>query len=134
PLHALRERGVTTTVVPPASDSPVDLERLVGELRAGDVRLVVVSHASNVTGAVVPIQAIHTITKRYDVPLVLDASQSAGHLPLTADAAEVVVFAGHKGLFGPQGTGGMHVSERVIVKPLLHGGTGGRSELPHQPR
>ncbi|MET0416949.1 MAG: aminotransferase class V-fold PLP-dependent enzyme [Actinoplanes sp.] len=134
PLHALQESGITTTVIPPSTDSPVDLNRLASELTTGDVRLVVISHASNVTGAVVPLTAVHSLTLQYGVPLVLDASQSAGHLPVRADDAEVVVFAGHKGLFGPQGTGGMHVSDRVTVRPLLHGGTGGRSELPRQPR
>ncbi|GLY02734.1 MULTISPECIES: aminotransferase class V-fold PLP-dependent enzyme [Actinoplanes] len=134
PLHALAETGVTTTVVPPAPDCPLDLNRLEDELRRGGVSLVVVSHASNVTGTVLPVTSIHDITTRHGVPLVLDASQSAGHLPVQAADAEVVVFAGHKGLFGPQGTGGMHVSPRVTVRPLLHGGTGGRSELPRQPR
>ena len=134
PLYALEDSGVVTTVIPPGTDCAVDLDRLESELRANRVRLVVMSHASNVTGACVPLAQVHELTTRYGALLVVDAAQTAGHTAVRGDDAEVVVFAGHKGLHGPQGTGGMYVSERVTIRPLLHGGTGGRSEVPHQPR
>lgn len=134
PLHALEAAGVTWRPVPPGRSCPVDLDRLEDELRGGRVRLVVLSHASNVTGAVVPLEPVRSLTERYGATLVLDAAQTVGHLPVRADDADVVVFAGHKGLLGPTGTGGMHVGERLAIRPLVHGGTGGRSELREQPR
>lgn len=134
PLHALATEGVRTDAVAPSDDSPLDLDRLESELRRGDVRLLVLSHGSNVTGAVLPLGQIRHLTERYGVPVVLDVAQTAGHVPVTAELADVLVFSGHKGLFGPQGTGGMLVSDRVSIRPVLYGGTGGRSESPEQPR
>jgi cysteine desulfurase family protein len=134
PLYALREAEVTTSTIPPAPNAPVDLDWLEAELRDPRVRLVIVSHVSNVTGAVAPVGAIHELTRRAEVPLVVDAAQSVGHVPISGDDADVLVFSGHKGLYGPQGVGGMYVSERAPVRPLMQGGTGGRSELPQQPR
>ncbi|GAA1369457.1 aminotransferase class V-fold PLP-dependent enzyme [Catellatospora chokoriensis] len=132
PLWAMKD--VTWTAIAPTDDSPIDLDLLEQELRKGGVAMVVVSHASNVTGAVVPLAQIRSLTGGYEVPLVLDASQTAGHLPVRAEAGEVLVFPGHKGLFGPQGTGGMVVGDGITLHPLVEGGTGGRSESPRQPR
>jgi cysteine desulfurase family protein len=134
PLHSLRETGVVWAAVPPAPDSPIDLDAVERELRAGDVSLIVVTHASNVTGAVIPLAAVHALATDYEVPLLVDAAQTAGDRPVSARTADVLVVAGHKGLLGPQGTGGLYVSERVSIRPLLHGGTGGRSEQLEQPQ
>ena len=134
PLHALVAERVTWRPVPPSPDEPVDLDHLERELRGGPIRLVVLAHASNVTGAVVPLAPIRSLTERYGATLVLDAAQTVGHIPVRGDDADVVVFAGHKGMLGPTGTGGMYVSDRLSVRPLLQGGTGGRSELREQPR
>ncbi|MEU0479231.1 aminotransferase class V-fold PLP-dependent enzyme [Streptosporangium sp. NPDC006013] len=134
PVHALTAREVSWTVVPPAPDSPLDLERLEAELARGGVRVVTVAHASNVTGAVIPLKPVHALARHYGAALVVDAAQTVGHLPVHVDDADVMVFAGHKGLFGPQGTGGMYVSDRVVIRPLVRGGTGGRTELRDQPR
>jgi cysteine desulfurase/selenocysteine lyase len=133
PMHALEQTGVRWTPIRPTTDSPIDLDRLESELRRG-AALIVLSHASNVTGATAPLGPIRQLATRYEVPLLLDAAQTAGHVPIAAQDADVLVFAGHKGLFGPQGTGGMYVSDRVRIKPLLQGGTGGRSESLDQPR
>ena len=134
PLHAAGADKVTWTPVPPGPDSPVNLEVLESELARGGVRAVCVAHASNITGAVAPVREIYALARRHGAILVLDAAQSAGHLPVDISMADVLIFAGHKGLFGPQGTGGMYVGAGVTIRPSLHGGTGGRSELPIQPR
>lgn len=134
PLHAAGQDGITWTAIPPTADSPIDLDAARAELSAGGVRAICLSHASNVTGSVLPVREVYHLAQRYEAVLVLDAAQSAGHLPVSADLADVVVFAGHKGLWGPQGTGGMYVGEAITIKPSLHGGTGGRSDLPTQPR
>jgi cysteine desulfurase/selenocysteine lyase len=134
PLHELVRGGVQWTRVPAAPASPLDLSVLAAELAAGNVRLVAMTHASNVTGAVAPLREVRDLARSYGAVLILDASQTVGHHPVRFDDADVVVFSGHKGMLGPQGTGGMYVSDRVAIRPLLRGGTGGRSESPEQPR
>jgi cysteine desulfurase / selenocysteine lyase len=133
PLRALQAEGVTHAVVAPAADAPIDLQRLEEELRRGDVGMVVVSHASNVTGAVLDLAPIRELTRQFGVALVVDAAQTAGHQRITLADADVIACAGHKGLQGPQGTGLLIVGEDVTIRPLLQGGTGGRSE-GDQPR
>lgn len=134
PLHALRTAGVTWSSVPAGTDSPMDFDRLEDELTRTGSRLVVVGHASNVTGAVMPLAEIRRITMAHQAILVVDAAQTAGHRTLGADEADVIVCAGHKGLLGPQGTGLLIVGEGVQITPLTHGGTGGRSESFDPPR
>jgi selenocysteine lyase/cysteine desulfurase len=82
---------------------------------------------------VVDLPSVHALTRTFGAVLVVDAAQTAGHQRITLADADVVVCAGHKGLLGPQGTGLLIVGEGVSVSPLLHGGTGGRSE-GDQPR
>lgn len=134
PLHWLRQSGVKWDVIPPSSDSPIDLEVLESELSTGDVHTVVLAHASNVTGATVPITEVYRLCRDRRAVLIVDAAQTAGHVPITCDDADLIAFSGHKGLFGPQGTGGLVVSSSAPpLTPLLRGGTGGRSELLEQP-
>lgn len=132
PLNALPEAAWLP--IRPGVESPIDLDALEDELRQGDVSLVVASHASNVTGAVIPVGEIRSLTAHYGIPLVLDAAQTAGHTPIHSRDADVIIFAGHKALFGPQGTGGLIVGENITIRPLMQGGTGGRSEAPNHPR
>ena len=89
-------------------------------------KAVVWTHVSNVFGAVQPIAEIAALCREKGVPLIIDASQSAGILPLDASAlgAAFIAMPGHKGLYGPQGTGLLLISENTVTKPLLHGGTG----------
>ena len=91
-----------------------------------DTRAVVCNHVSNVFGFIQPVKEIAEICRRRNVPLVVDASQSAGVLPLDLSELEAafVALPGHKGLYGPQGTGVLICGEGVQVKPLTEGGTG----------
>lgn len=135
PLHALAEDGrVEHVVVPPSPTEPVDLDRLETLLGHGDVHAVFVSHASNVTGAIAPVEQISALCRRHGVLFVLDAAQTVGHHTVDARLADVLVFAGHKGLGGPQGVGGMVLGEGVLLRPLVRGGSGGKSELREQPK
>lgn len=98
-------------------------------------RAVVCSHVSNVFGFIQPVERIAEICSRRGVPLVVDASQSAGILPLDLQSvkAAFVAMPGHKGLYGPQGTGVLICGEDTEVKPLIEGGTGSvslRQEMP----
>lgn len=112
---------------------PDELRRAIGRGTA----LFVTLHASNVTGAVQPIEAYGAICRAAGVPFVLDAAQSLGHTGLDVQAcgADLVAFAGHKGLLGPTGTGGLYVAPGVDVAmdTVREGGTGWRSEDERMP-
>lgn len=108
-----------------------DLERLV---RPG-TRAVVVTHASNVTGNAVDIARVASIAHDAGALVIVDASQTAGSVPIdmAAMGLDVVCFTGHKGLMGPQGTGGLAVMPGIDMAPWAMGGTGVRSFEPLQP-
>lgn len=96
---------------------------------------VVVNHCSNVTGIVNDIEAIGSITKKNKISFIVDASQSAGLYPIDVQKAniDILVFTGHKSLYGIQGIGGAYISNDIILKPLKVGGTGIRSDYLFQP-
>lgn len=108
------------------------LERLEQALRAG-ADGVLFPHVSNVFGYILPVSEMAALCRRYEAPFLVDASQSAGMLPVSlADwGAEFVAFPGHKGLYGPQGTGLLLC--RDSAEPVLEGGTGSASRLPGMP-
>jgi len=92
-------------------------------------------HASNVTGIVLPVTGLSARAAEAGVPFVVDASQSAGHMPLVLGelGASAVAMPGHKGLLGPSGTGVLYIAPGVEFEPLMRGGTGSRSESEYQP-
>lgn len=96
---------------------------------------VVCSHVSNVFGFIQPVEEIAAICRSRGVPFIVDASQSAGVLPLDMEAlgAAFVAMPGHKGLYGPQGTGALLCREDVLTRPLLEGGTGSQSIQQRMP-
>ena len=98
-------------------------------------RMVIFTHASNVTGAVNDAEKLATIAKKYDCVVLLDASQSLGLIDVFPQKwnIDMVAFTGHKYLLGPQGTGGLYVSHKVILDPLLQGGTGIHSDEDTMP-
>jgi cysteine desulfurase/selenocysteine lyase len=101
-----------------------------------ETKLVIVSHASNVTGLILPIEEISMLTGRYNIPLLIDASQSMGNLKIDLSklAGEIyIAFAGHKNLFGPTGTGGFIIKGHLF-QPIIVGGTGVKSDLIEQPQ
>ena len=135
PLRELvRSRGITLHVVPCDDSGRLNLDELEKALVTAP-RLVAVNHASNVTGAVVPLEKIGALTQSAGALLLVDAAQSAGVIPIDVvrDGVDILAFTGHKGLLGPQGTGGLWVREGVEVAPLCRGGTGSNSELEEQP-
>src|SRR5690606_32103913 len=75
------------------------------------------------------------LAHKHRIPLLVDASQSAGYIPIQVEemGISMLAFPGHKGLYGPQGTGGLYVAPDLDLIPLVHGGTGGNSELEDQP-
>jgi cysteine desulfurase family protein len=136
PLHAATASGVTVDWVGTDRDGYVTVDAIVSALRP-ETRLVAVTHCSNVTGSVNPVAEIGALLKKKGIIFLVDGAQSAGSLPIDITAAEIGLFAapGHKGLYGPQGTGLLYVAPGIKLHPLLYGGTGGGSselELPEE--
>ncbi|MHB0859573.1 MAG: aminotransferase class V-fold PLP-dependent enzyme [Anaerolineae bacterium] len=137
PLRALEREGVEVVVVPCGSDTLLDPADLAKAITPG-TRLVVLTHASNVTGAIQPIAEAARLAHDAGALVLVDAAQSAGVVPIDVQAMEIDLlgFTGHKGLQGPPGTGGLVIGPRVDVlamQPLERGGTGSNSEHEEQP-
>lgn len=135
PLKALeRERGVKITAVPCDRQGRLT-PRLVEEAINGSTRLIVLLHASNVTGTIMPVAEVGAVARRHGIPMLVDAAQTAGVLPIDVEGMgiDLLAFTGHKGLLGPMGTGGLYIRPGLEVKPLKEGGTGGDSLLEEQP-
>lgn len=99
-------------------------------------RLIAITHASNVTGQHVPLKEICKLAKEHHIKVLVDASQTAGHLPIHMGdiGIDMLAFPGHKGLLGPQGTGILLVEGNIDLEPIQHGGTGIYSESADQPQ
>lgn len=137
PLRALEKTGVRLSVVSCSPDGRLDPAQ-VGEAICFETKLVAITHASNVTGALFPITEIGQITRSRDVLFLVDAAQTGGAYPLDMQLAgiDLLAFTGHKSLYGPMGTGGLILGARVDparLAPLKQGGTGSRSEFEDQP-
>lgn len=134
PLTAL---GIDYTIIPGDSSGKVKLSEIQALIRK-NTRLIIICHESNVNGVVQPLREIGQIARANGLFLLADCAQSAGHLTidLEKDSIDFLCFTGHKGLFGPTGTGGILFGSRVDVQqitPLLQGGTGSLSESFEQP-
>lgn len=134
PLYRAQEKGCNLSVLPLTENLELDLKVLDNRLAQG-VDIFICTHVSNVTGNVNDIEAIGAICKKYGTVFLLDAAQSAGILDIDMKKANIGVlcFTGHKALLGPQGTGGICVSDYIGIPPLMFGGTGSRSFEKSQP-
>ena len=135
PLRKLERLGVKVTWVPSSPDSGVLSPRDIEAAITKDTKLVVVTHASNVTGLIQPIKEYGAITVRRHLIFMVDAAQTAGKYPIDVQASNIdlLAFSGHKGLFGPPGTGALYIGNRVNLDSLREGGTGSYSEEEEQP-
>ena len=137
PLRFLEQRGVKVTIVRCSPEGALDPADLESAIRA-DTRLLALNHASNVTGTLLPVAEAGRIARDHDILLMVDAAQTAGACPIDVqvDAIDLLAFTGHKSLYGPMGTGGLVIGERVDIRrfiPQKRGGTGSRSEYEEQP-
>jgi cysteine desulfurase family protein len=126
PLHHLRESGVCSLdLVPFNAEGVVEPDAIARALRSG-TGLVVMTHASNVLGTVQPVAEIGRLCRERGIPLVLDASQSAGVVPMHMRdwGVSALAFTGHKSLLGPTGIGGLVMEPGLAVRPSRYGGTG----------
>ena len=136
PLRAMEGREIDLTVVGCSPEGVLDPREVEVALRPS-TRLIILNHASNVVGTILPVVEVAEIARRHGVILCVDAAQTLGALPFDVEEMKVdlVAFTGHKSLFGPQGTGGLYIGEglETVLDPLEEGGTGSRSEHEYQP-
>lgn len=137
PLRALEKEGVQLDVVRCESDGCLDLEAMRKAITTG-TRLVAMTHASNVVGTIMPVREVAILAHQAGAYLLVDAAQTAGVIPIdqAAQGIDLLTFTGHKGLYGPTGTGGLVLGERLDIaelEPLVRGGTGSKSEFEEQP-
>ena len=135
PLRELEAAGqIRVRVLKPNSLGQVTPES-IREAVSPRTALCVLCHASNVTGVIQPVQKLSCVLKEYGIPLLVDAAQTAGVLPVSLGAlgADMIAMPGHKGLLGPHGTGVLVLGEGMLPRPLVMGGTGSMSESMRQP-
>ena len=133
PVLALAQRGVQAVVL--EGDVHGGISTFEAEHALRGARLLVVTHANNVIGNALPVAELAELAHAAGALVLVDAAQSAGHLPIDVQAMgiDLLAFTGHKGLLGPQGTGGLWVREGVELPPAFFGGTGGDSDSPDMP-
>ncbi len=135
PLKSLeRDGGVQINMTEHRLDGTMVLDSLEASLR-DETRLLVVNHASNVLGTLMPVKEIARVARDRGIPVLLDAAQTAGCFPVDVGelGVDLLAFTGHKSLLGPQGTGGLYIAEGVSPRPVRFGGTGSesaREDLP----
>ncbi len=135
PLKTLeRDRKISLTLLKGNRFGEIDLGELAQSFRP-ETRLVVSTLSSNVNGIMMPIAEIGEMARSRGALFLVDASQGAGSVLIDVESMNIdlLAFPGHKGLMGPQGTGGLYVGPDVDIKPLMQGGTGSNSELIYQP-
>ncbi|RRJ62995.1 aminotransferase class V-fold PLP-dependent enzyme [Paenibacillus oralis] len=135
PLEYLRRiQGVAVDYAKVNPQGEIDLDQVRSMFRH-NTRLVVCTHSSNLLGCILPVKELSAIAHEQGAIVLLDASQTAGSYPIDVKdlGIDMLAFPGHKGLLGPQGTGGLYIDPGIDLEPLLHGGTGSQSEEPEQP-
>jgi cysteine desulfurase / selenocysteine lyase len=136
PLRALELAGtISLTRIPADSGGTIEPDEVRAALTS-QTRLIAMTHASNVLGTVQPVEQIGRIARERDLLLLVDAAQTAGVLDINVQAMflDLLAFPGHKGLYGPTGTGALYVGPRVSLQAWREGGTGGDSSSETQPR
>ena len=135
PLSGLASRRlISLTLLSPKTDGQIDPDDILRALQP-NTKLIVVTHASNVTGAVQPVAAIGKIAAERGIPYLIDGAQALGGMPVDIQKlnCSFYAFPGHKSLLGPQGTGGLYIRSGITIDPLREGGTGTESDSMLQP-
>lgn len=132
--HMERDHQLQVSRVPSEASGYIDPAKIAASIQV-NTRAIVLTHASNVIGTVQPIAEVARIARAAGVPLIVDAAQTAGVLPIDMDdmGINILTFPGHKGMFGPMGIGGLIVDESVELMPQRFGGTGVDSLSTYQP-
>lgn len=134
PLYELEDRGLRLTILPADPMGNICYEDLEKAIRS-DTKAIITTHGSNLTGNMLDIGRIGAIAKEHGLIYIVDASQTAGVFPIDVRKMhiDILCFTGHKGLLGPQGTGGIYVRDGLAIHPLLSGGSGVQTYLRKHP-
>lgn len=135
PLEYLRKTlGIKVDYLKVDREGQLDLKELKNAFQP-NTKMVICNHSSNLLGSILPIGDIGDIVKSHGAVFLVDAAQSAGSIDIDVKKMNIdlLAFPGHKGLLGPQGTGGLYISPELDLEPLMHGGTGSQSENSEQP-
>jgi cysteine desulfurase family protein len=137
PLRHLEKMGIELSILSCSKEGILNPREVEKNLRP-NTKMIVLNHASNVTGTLLPVREVGKVARKYRLLFLVDAAQTAGAYPidLEQDGIDLLAFTGHKSLYGPQGTGGLAIGENVNIQdltPLKQGGTGSRSEFEEQP-
>lgn len=135
PLEQLKKtRNVDVTYLNHDVEGYLNLDQLRQQI-TNRTRIIIINHSSNLLGTIMPIAEIGELARKHNIKLLVDAAQTAGVLPIDVRAMNIdmLAFPGHKGLLGPQGTGGLYVDPNLELEPLIVGGTGSKSEEIYQP-
>lgn len=134
PIKFLEKTGVANTIVQGDKEGRVDPEDIEKSIRA-ETKMIVTTHMSNLTGTILDIKKIGKIAKKNNIIYLVDAAQSAGVYPIDVEEMniDILAFPGHKGLLGPQGTGGLYIREGIDIRESFQGGTGSISDSQEQP-
>jgi cysteine desulfurase family protein len=131
--YRIKKEGGELVIIGLNEDGELDVEGFEKAIK--NSTLVVITHASNVTGYILPINELFNFAKKNGVVTILDAAQTWGVIPVIPNElhADIIAFTGHKGMRGPTGTGALYIAEHVDIEPVFSGGTGIWSELGYQP-
>lgn len=125
PLYLKEKEGTELTIIPADKKGRIRYDLLESSVKS-NTSAIVLTHASNLSGNVTDLTFVSNFAKKHGLLLIVDASQTAGSLPINVVkmGIDILCFTGHKGLFGPQGTGGLYVREGLTLSPLKSGGSG----------
>lgn len=125
PLYLKEKEGTELTIIPADKKGRIRYDLLESSVKS-NTSAIVLTHASNLSGNVTDLAFVSNFTKKHGLLLIVDASQTAGSLPINVVkmGIDILCFTGHKGLFGPQGTGGLYVRKGLTLSPLKSGGSG----------
>ena len=134
PLYLKEEAGTELTIIPADEKGRIRYDLLEPAVKS-NTSTIVLTHASNLSGNVTDLAFVSDFAKKHNLLLIVDASQTAGSLPINVleMGIDILCFTGHKGLFGPQGTGGLYVRDGLNLPPFKSGGSGVHSFDKHHP-
>lgn len=136
PLEFLhRTQGVMVDYVEVDEEGHLDLEKVNAAFKP-NTKMLICCHSSNLLGSILPLGDLAQIAHQHGAVIAVDAAQTAGIYPIDVQqlGIDLLAFPGHKGLLGPQGTGGLYIAPHIELQPLIHGGTGSQSEEREQPK
>lgn len=133
PLMGLQDRGQIRVRMAEPDHRGILSPESITSLANGKTSLVVLNHASNVTGCIQPAKELIAAAHKLGIPVLLDAAQTAGTEDLSSLQADMMAMPGHKGLLGPMGTGLLYIASHLDMHPVREGGTGSASESLRQP-